>query len=216
MPYYHGIICTINIYLKQRTAVTLKILHYIKIISSFQYLYLYYNSYYVAAPKGLCLCAPGTNSLFTGNVRRNEEEYCIMDENNVGKGIEKRRYKRLKIDLKLNVSNLFKQNNVNIRNIDSPITVTDISKSGIGFRSKSILPIDFYFNAALKLGSEEDVIYCVIKIIRCQPLDNSDLYAYGCEFVGLAPILNYIFDEYELELEHAETGNDKGAVEAAL
>ncbi len=122
-------------------------------------------------------------------------------------GIEKRKYKRLKADLTLNVSNLFKQNNINIRNIDSPITVTDISKSGIGFRSKSILPIDFYFNAALKLGSEEDVIYCVIKIIRCQPVPDSDLYAYGCEFVGLAPVLNYIFDEYELELGKAEAAD---------
>ena len=69
-----------------------------------------------------------------------------MKNKNIKNGIEKRRYKRLKADLKLNVSNLFKQNNVNIRNIDSPITVTDISKSGIGFRSKSILPIDFYFS----------------------------------------------------------------------
>ena len=136
-----------------------------------------------------------------------QEWRIIMENKNIKNGIEKRRYKRLKADLKLNVSNLFKQNNVNIRNIDSPITVTDISKSGIGFRSKSILPIDFYFNAALKLGSEEDVIYCVIKIIRCQPLDNSDLYAYGCEFVGLAPILNYIFDEYELELGKAEAAD---------
>lgn len=66
-----------------------------------------------------------------------------MEDKNIKNGIEKRRYKRLKADLKLNVSNLFKQNNINIRNIDSPITVTDISKSGIGFRSKSILPIDF-------------------------------------------------------------------------
>ena len=131
-------------------------------------------------------------------------------------GIEKRKYKRLKADLTLNVSNLFKQNNINIRNIDSPITVTDISKSGIGFRSKSILPIDFYFNAALKLGSEEDVIYCVIKIIRCQPVSDSDLYAYGCEFVGLAPILNYIFDEYELELERAQTGSAEETTEHSL
>lgn len=121
--------------------------------------------------------------------------------------IEKRRYKRLKADLTLNVSNLFKQNNVKIRNIDSPITVTDISKSGIGFRAKSILPVDFYFNAALKLGSEEDIIYCVIKIIRCQPVPDSDLYAYGCEFVGLAPILNYIFDEYELELGNTDSAD---------
>lgn len=117
---------------------------------------------------------------------------------------EKRRFKRLKADLKLNVSSLFNQSNVQIRNLDSPIVVTNISKSGIGFESKSILPLNFYFNAALRLGSEEDVLYSVIKIIRCQPINEKDTYAYGCEFVGMAPILTYIFDEYEAEIDGEE------------
>lgn len=116
-------------------------------------------------------------------------------------GIEKRRHKRIKADLKLNVSSLFKQNNVLINNIDSPINVINVSKSGIGFEAKSILPVDFYFNAALQLGHEEDILYCVIKIIRCQPIEDSDMFAYGCEFVGMAPVLEYIFDEYEKEVE---------------
>lgn len=115
-------------------------------------------------------------------------------------GIEKRRHKRIKADLTLNVSSLFKQNNVEISNIHSPIKVTNVSKSGIGFESSSILPLDFYFNAALRLGNEEDVIYCVVKIIRCIPIEDSDTFSYGCEFVGMAPVLNYIFDEYEIEM----------------
>lgn len=117
-------------------------------------------------------------------------------------GIEKRRYKRVKADLQLNVSSLFKQDNIKISNIDSPIEVVNVSRSGIGFKAKSILPLDFYFNAALRLGSEDDVLYCVVKIIRCQPIEGSDLYSYGCEFVGMAPVLTYIFDDYE---ESAET-----------
>lgn len=111
--------------------------------------------------------------------------------------IEKRRHKRFRADLKLNVSSLFNQNNVQIKNIDSPILVTNVSKSGIGFESKSILPIDFYFNASLKLGAEENVLFCVVKIIRCQPIEGTDVYAYGCEFVGMAPVLNYIFEDFE-------------------
>ena len=75
-------------------------------------------------------------------------------------GIEKRRHRRVKANLKLNVSTLFKQNNVKIQNVDSPIRVINISKSGIGFESKSVFPIGFYFNAALRLGEEEDVLYC--------------------------------------------------------
>lgn len=108
---------------------------------------------------------------------------------------EKRRSKRLKANLTLNVSNLFKQDNVNIGSLSSPITVFDVSKHGIGFRSKDIIPLDYYFNATLRLGNDDDCIYCVVKIVRCIPGENGE-YSYGCEYVGMAPILNYIFDEY--------------------
>lgn len=115
--------------------------------------------------------------------------------------VEKRKCKRVKADLKLTVSSLFKQNNVNVEHVDAPITVTNISRSGIGFISKGVFPEGYYFNAALKLGSEEDILYCVVKIIRSQPAEDNDIYAYGCEFVGMPGILNYIFDEYEAEAE---------------
>lgn len=113
---------------------------------------------------------------------------------------EKRRSKRLKAHLVLNVSNIFKQDNVNIGALSAPITVVDVSKHGIGFKSKDIIPLDYYFNAALHLGSEKDCLYCVVKIIRCVPADNNE-YLYGCEFVGMAPVLNYIFDNYEKSLD---------------
>ena len=127
-------------------------------------------------------------------------------------GIEKRRFKRMKADLSLNVSSLFKQDNMEIKNLDSPIKVINstfryidkvinISEGGIAFESKSMLPINFYFNAALNLGSETDTLYSVVKIIRSQPIEGTDNYLYGCEFVGMAPILGYIFDEYEAKIE---------------
>jgi len=112
--------------------------------------------------------------------------------------IEKRRAKRINVDLRLNVSSLFKQNNIEISNVDSPIEVLDVSKSGIGFISKSVLPLDFYFNAALQLGSDNGILYSVVKIVRCEPLSKEE-YNYGCEFVGMAPILDYIFDDLDKE-----------------
>ena len=48
-------------------------------------------------------------------------------------GIEKRRFKRMKADLSLNVSSLFKQDNMEIKNLDSPIKVINISEGGIAF-----------------------------------------------------------------------------------
>ena len=54
-------------------------------------------------------------------------------------GIEKRRFKRMKADLTLNVSSLFNQDNMEIKNLDSPIKVINISEGGIAFESKSML-----------------------------------------------------------------------------
>ena len=47
---------------------------------------------------------------------------------------------------------------------------------------------------------EEAKLYCVVKIIRKNPAANGE-YAYGCELVGIAPVLSYIFDDYEKQLE---------------
>ncbi len=114
--------------------------------------------------------------------------------------IEKRRSKRLDIKLTLSISSLFRQDNEAI-NIDSPIVVTDISKNGIGFESENFLPIGYYFNAEIQLGSQDSKLYCVVKIVRSHIMEGSDnLYHYGCEYVGMAPVLDFIFDDYEEEL----------------
>ena len=107
---------------------------------------------------------------------------------------EKRKTKRVPVSLSLKVSTLFKQDNVRISDMNSPISVNNVSKGGIGFVSESILPVGYYFNAALQLGDKDDTLYCVIKIIRSIRKENG-CYSYGAEFVGMAPVLNYIFDE---------------------
>lgn len=113
---------------------------------------------------------------------------------------EKRRSKRLPVNLELEISSLFKQDNIRVNHIDAPIEVMNISKSGIGFRSKSQLPIDFYFNAKITLGDSDSSLYTVVRIIRIEKSEQ-EYYIYGCEFVGLAPVLSYIFDEYEEKLK---------------
>lgn len=109
---------------------------------------------------------------------------------------EKRRDRRISVELNLEISSLFKQDNVSVQNIDAPISVVDISRSGIGFHSSSNLPLGFYFNACIQLGDENAKLYCVVKIIRLIKLDDK-MSMYGCEFIGLAPVLSYIFDEFE-------------------
>lgn len=109
---------------------------------------------------------------------------------------EKRRSRRLPIQLELVVSNLFRQDAAETVVVNEPIHVVDVSKLGIGFVTANDLPLNYYFNARLELGSPENSLYCVVQIIRKQPGEDGML-AYGCEFVGMAPVLGSIFDEYE-------------------
>lgn len=74
--------------------------------------------------------------------------------------IEMRREKRWPIELQLEISSLFKQDNVKVENINAPIEVFDVSKAGIGFRTKSVLPIGYYFNARLVLGDQGAAELC--------------------------------------------------------
>ena len=113
---------------------------------------------------------------------------------------EKRKNKRLPISLELSVSSLFKQDNVKAEVKDTPVIVTDISKGGIRFECESILPVGYYFNAKIEMGNQESALYSVVKIIRSREGEEGRI-VYGCEFVGLAPVLGYIFDEYEKVLE---------------
>lgn len=112
--------------------------------------------------------------------------------------IEMRREKRWPVNLELEITSLFKQDNVKVENINAPIEVFDISKAGIGFKSKSVLPLGYYFNARLVL-CENDAINCVVRIIRKQDLEEG--FIYGCEIVGTASIMDYVFNDYAATLQ---------------
>lgn len=95
---------------------------------------------------------------------------------------EKRRSKRFPVHIQLCISDLFKQDTTGIHDLDSPIEVIDISRDGIGFISKCILPVGYYFNAKLDLyDSTSPAVFTVVKIVRCESYDMYH-YHYGCEF----------------------------------
>lgn len=110
---------------------------------------------------------------------------------------DRRKEKRMPITLTLEILNLYKQDNVQVSNLHAPIEVINISKAGIGFRSESVLPIGYYFNANINLGKEE-TLHTVVQIVRSQ--EDNDATIYGCEFVGMATVLSYVFDEYDKDL----------------
>lgn len=110
--------------------------------------------------------------------------------------LEKRRHRRLPIKLTLEVSNLFKQDNQVIENLDAEIEVFDISKSGIGFMTTSKFPLDYYFNATIEFEENNSRVLTVVKIVHQEAIADAG-YKYGCEFVGLAGIFDYLFEAYE-------------------
>lgn len=113
---------------------------------------------------------------------------------------EKRRNPRMNITLQLSVSSLFKQDNESV-DLTAPLIVTDISKGGIGLVTDNDLPTGFYFNAALHLGHQDAVLYCVVRVLRNVPTPDAEhKYSCGCEFVGMAPILDFIFEDYAKEI----------------
>jgi len=105
----------------------------------------------------------------------------------------------MQVELSLKISSLFMQDNIKVENIDAPINVINISKGGIGFITESVLPLNYYFNATINLGDEDASLYCVVKIIRTKELADG-MHLYGCEMIGLAPVLSFIFDNYEKSL----------------
>lgn len=109
---------------------------------------------------------------------------------------EHRRAKRIPIEMSLEVSSLFKQDNVKVANINAPIEIQNVSRSGIGFATESILPIGYYFNAKLVFKETGESLSCVVRIVRQAKSEDTRRF-YGCEFVGMASVFDYIFDDIE-------------------
>lgn len=115
---------------------------------------------------------------------------------------DRRRAKRMPFTVSLEINNLYKQDNVLVTDIQAPIEVIDISKTGLGFVTTSVLPLGFYFDANINLNNNDSVLHCVIQIIRSQVTENAETM-YGCSFVGMADILSFIFEEYDMKVAEA-------------
>ncbi len=115
---------------------------------------------------------------------------------------DRRRYKRLPIELHLEIDEVFKQDHIVIKDLNASVSVFDISRSGIGFISEASLPFGYYFRGRINLG-DGDFFYVVLQIIRNHVTENS-YKVYGAQFVGLAPFLADKVDKYEKRLSKGE------------
>lgn len=108
---------------------------------------------------------------------------------------DRRRSPRLPVDMQLSISDLYAQNKISIQNLDSPIEVIDISVLGIGFISECVLPINYFFNAHLELGTQGLSILSLVKIIRCEAIDRNH-YRYGCQFSDLTDDIKSAIEQF--------------------
>lgn len=110
---------------------------------------------------------------------------------------DRRKCKRLPVNIKLKIDSLYKSGDETLKNINDDVTVINVSKTGIGFISDIELPIDCFFNAKITID-EEKTFYSVLRIVRNQKINEG--FIVGCEFVGLADVLSENIDEYEEEM----------------
>lgn len=109
---------------------------------------------------------------------------------------EKRRDKRIPIGMSLSISDLYKDGVDAIIDLESAIEVTDISSRGIGFVSKCILPIGYYFIANIELASNLPQIITDVRIVRSSAIDR-ETYHYGAQFVTVSASVRKMLKEFE-------------------
>lgn len=111
---------------------------------------------------------------------------------------EKRKSKRLDIDVRIKVSELNKGEKADsIKSETMVVSLVNISRDGIGFTSTEELRLSTYFDVEIVLWTKES-FKSVIEIVRMEAIDNSDEILYGCRFIGIRPADQLKIQIYEI------------------
>lgn len=106
---------------------------------------------------------------------------------------EKRRSKRAPFNSKISIESFYKSGDKDTLKVTTEITIINISKTGIGFITDIVLPLNHFFNCKIEIDDER-TIFCVLKVIRLKKINNG--YHVGAEFVGLADIIGEYINDY--------------------
>lgn len=97
--------------------------------------------------------------------------------------LDRRKEERRLASIQLSISDLFRQDNAVICDLDTPGIVNDISHSGLSFVSECVLPLDYFFNATITPEEPNSPpISATLKIVRVDIIDRTH-YRYGCIFL---------------------------------
>ena len=114
---------------------------------------------------------------------------------------EKRLDRRIPIGMSLSISDLYKDGVDAIVDLESSIQITDISSRGIGFISKCVLPIGYYFIADIEVSSELPQIITDVRIVRSNAIDKENIHD-GAEFVSVSPSVKKMLEKYEQDYKY--------------
>lgn len=90
---------------------------------------------------------------------------------------ERRKHKRLDLEVMVELERLDEESVTTLKYVH--VEVTDISRSGLGFKSKADLEIGSYYDTRIQIWTKE-VVDAVIEIVRRDALPEGG-YKYGCQ-----------------------------------
>ena len=118
--------------------------------------------------------------------------------NNIIDGVkcmeEKRRHKRLDIDVSVQLERLDEDGVTTLKYCH--VDVTDISRSGIGFNARVPLDIHTYYDTKIQIWTKE-VVDAVIEIVR-RTDGEEGVYHYGAVFIGMTDTDALKIDIYQI------------------
>ncbi|MBQ8625897.1 MAG: PilZ domain-containing protein [Agathobacter sp.] len=106
---------------------------------------------------------------------------------------EKRKHKRLDLDVTVQLERLDKDGVTTLKYVH--VDITDLSRSGIGFKANQELEVGSYYDTKLTIWTKE-VIDAVIEIVRRDTAEEG--YTYGAEFIGMTDTDALKIDIYQI------------------
>ena len=106
---------------------------------------------------------------------------------------EKRRHKRLELDVSVQLERLDEEGVTTLKYVH--VDVSDISRSGIGFKANQELELNSYYDTKIQIWTKE-VVDAVIEIVRRNDTENG--YQYGATFIGMTDTDALKIDIYQI------------------
>lgn len=116
--------------------------------------------------------------------------------------IERRKSKRMDISVSIKLKTIQEKSvSADINDNEFEVHVINISKDGIAFKSAEKMELNTFYDTTIELWDKE-TFDAVIEIIRMENLGVPET-TYGCRFIGINAIKQYLIDVHQIIEENA-------------